>query len=263
MSATAITSFTVAEIERVSAIVLPQRMSAETHPFRQLLGGFTFKTTPVQLYIGIISVSQAVAGYQGKSLYYCVGKETAEKVFTNFVKGKGKHTLVYEVLIQTPQLQVHAIGSTKQELFEQVAEALRIIKEKIGGNAQSSTSSVVFKAMTQRQLANKYHTCTCDNRNVSYLWDTSKVIHADFQNPDQQLSEPRILWLLTKCKTCGGNALHGRSFHRESFSDSQSLGVSLYQGAIKECSVTQGIEKNLGIHAQFLTQLARSAGIEV
>lgn len=84
--------------------------------------------------------------------------------------------------------------------------------------------------MNQKELADKYHTCTCDNDLVSINWKSTKLIEIDFKNPTRSKPKGRIIWFLSNCLRCKKVILHGTSF-----CDYRHKGKELIQDGIKEC----------------------------
>lgn len=119
------------------------------------------------------------------------------------------------------------------------------------GNAETGT----FRPMTQNALADLYHTCKCHSSNFQIDYTTTRVVHADFQNPNKPSPKERFIWLVSQCVRCGGNVLHGARM-----SDGRSTGLALLEEAFDSLGTKNDLRSK---SVPFLRRLAKSAGIDV
>lgn len=82
----------------------------------------------------------------------------------------------------------------------------------------------------QTILATQHHTCTCPDNEIKFNWATTKVIDVDFEKPNKEAPNGRVLWALSSCSRCKGKILHGSSF-----CDYRTVGEKLLADA-KHCA---------------------------
>lgn len=82
--------------------------------------------------------------------------------------------------------------------------------------------------LRQSRLASRYHTCTCRDRWV-IDWETTHLIDVDFDKADQPAPAARMIWFVSRCKTCKKQLLHGTSF-----TDYRNTGQELLAAALKQ-----------------------------
>lgn len=88
----------------------------------------------------------------------------------------------------------------------------------------------------QNKLADRYHTCTCDERYFSIKWETTRIVDADFENSNlPRFQGRRMLWGVSKCGNCTGDILHGTCF-----TDYRVTGDDLLANATKEAQLWVG-----------------------
>lgn len=81
----------------------------------------------------------------------------------------------------------------------------------------------------QKELANKYHTCKCNDRLMAIDWESTALVEVDFEKANNIKPSGRLIWFVSSCRTCDGRILHGCSF-----CDYRVVGEELINKALKE-----------------------------